>query len=122
MKLLGITIGGAVGVVLRWGAQQSWVRLTGLESAWATLAINTVGSGVMAWVMSGTLRHSGQGASGVQLALTVGVLGGFTTFSTYSWDSLQYFYRGEWGSGLFYAVGSPVLGILTAALVFAWRA
>jgi CrcB protein len=120
MKTIWIATGGVVGVLLRWGTQQSWVRLTGLETAWATLAINTLGSGVMAWIMSGVMI-SGQSVSPAQQALTVGLLGGFTTFSAYSWDSLNYFQRGQWSSGIIYALGSPLLGIVAAALVFGWR-
>jgi fluoride exporter len=117
MNPLWIAAGGAAGVLLRWGIQQGWAAFIGLESAWATLLINFLGSTAMAWVMS----SGGALTDAWRLALTTGLLGGFTTFSSYSWDALQFFSRGEWIKGLGYWLGSPVVGLLGAATILLLR-
>ena len=107
--MLGILLGGMVGVISRWGIQVL------AQSVWATLLINFLGSAAMAWVMTSLPE------SAFRLALTTGVLGGFTTFSAYSWDSVLLFSRGQWALGLAYFLGSPALGLLGAALIYALR-
>lgn len=52
------------------------------------------------------------------LAVTTGFLGGFTTFSTFSWQSLVLFQQGRWLMLSSYVVGTPVLGVLATALGF----
>jgi fluoride exporter len=120
MKLeqaIWIAGGGVIGVLLRWLAQSGWVAATGLATAWATLAINFAGSVAMAWVMTagGALPDT------ARVALATGLLGGFTTFSAYSWDALSFFVRGQWGLGLLYVVGSPLAGVAGASLVYFMR-
>lgn len=50
------------------------------------------------------------------LAATTGFLGGFTTFSTFSWQGLLLIQQGRWTYAFLYAVGSPAMGILCAML------
>jgi len=52
------------------------------------------------------------------LAVGVGLLGGFTTFSTYSWDTLRLLMNGEWGKAVLYFVASPITGLLSCWLGF----
>jgi CrcB protein len=54
----------------------------------------------------------------LQLALTVGLSGGFTTFLTFSKEALSLATSGRWGVCSLYVIGSVVLGIAAAALAF----
>ena len=53
-----------------------------------------------------------------RLLLAVGAMGGFTTFSAFSWDALQLVNRGEWGGAALYVGGSVVLSVLAVAIGF----
>ena len=79
---------------------------------WVTVAINVVGSFLL-----GLLTAVGTGlAPEVRTALGVGLLGGFTTFSTFSVDVLKQIEAGESGKALLYIVASVILGIGAAAV------
>lgn len=106
-----VAIGGATGAVLRWlGA--AWVgRLTG-EGWLGTAFVNVTGSvamGVLAVVMMERLPGSwGRFAPFVM----TGLLGGYTTFSAFSLDTLFLVERGRLGVALAYIAGSVALSIL----------
>jgi len=106
---LWIAAGGAVGTLARYG-------LAGVinqsSHPWGTVTVNLVGSlalGVLIGVWEG-----GPPAD-YQLAITIGVLGGFTTFSTFALDTLGLWERGDGGVALLTVVVS-VIGGLAAAI------
>ena len=76
---------------------------------WATLVVNALGSFAIGLF----------GALGVRLALTVGLCGGFTTFSTFSREALTLASSGRWCAFSLYVAGSVILGVAAAALGFA---
>lgn len=83
-----VASGGAIGAVLRWwlaGAIQG--RLTG-AFPWGTLAVNAAGCFLIGVVMTVALASHTHGAT-LRLFLAVGVLGGFTTFSSFSYETLR---------------------------------
>lgn len=108
--LLAVAAGGAIGSALRF-ATMSWVsRLAGPGFPWGTLAVNILGSFIMGvlvevvalrWDMSETTRA----------LVFVGVLGGFTTFSTFSLDLISLIERQQGTAALLYGAGSVVLGL-----------
>ena len=99
--------GGVVGVVARYATTVAHDTLP-----WVTVAINVVGSFLL-----GLLTAVGTGlAPEVRTALGVGLLGGFTTFSTFSVDVLKQIEAGESGKALLYIVASVILGIGAAAV------
>jgi len=106
MVFLGAGLGGA----LRHGVNIGAARLFGTGFPWGTLTVNIVGSLAMgllaAWfgLRSGSSQH-------MRLFLTTGILGGFTTFSTFSLDSVALYERGESGVALLYMLASLVLSI-----------
>jgi CrcB protein len=105
---LWIAAGGAVGTLARFG-------LSGLindySHPWGTVTVNVVGSlalGILAGLWG--VGHVGD----QQLALTVGLLGGFTTFSTFALDTLRLWEEGQGALALVNVVVSVVFGLAAA--------
>jgi CrcB protein len=109
VTVLLVAAGGVVGVVARYALGTTVSHDT---LPWVTVAINVVGSFLL-----GLLTAVGTGlAPEVRTALGVGLLGGFTTFSTFSVDVLKQIEAGESGKALLYIVASVILGIGAAAV------
>jgi CrcB protein len=109
VTVLLVAAGGVVGVVARYALGTTVAHDT---LPWVTVAINVVGSFLL-----GLLTAVGTGlAPEVRTALGVGLLGGFTTFSTFSVDVLKQIEAGESGKALLYIVASVILGIGAAAV------
>ena len=83
---------------------------------WATLAVNVAGS--FAIGLFGAMAARFGWSEGVRLALTVGLCGGFTTFSTFSREALALASSGRWCAFSLYVAGNVILGIAAAALGF----
>ena len=122
-NFLLVAIGGAAGSVARYGLG---LRLAGASWPQATFAVNIVG-GLLIGLLSGALAvRMGEGAERLRLLLQVGVLGGFTTFSAYSLETVMMIERRAYISAAGYALGSVAvcllavgLGLLIARRVFA---
>ena len=84
---------------------------------WATIGVNVAGS--FAIGLFGALAVRFGWSEGVRLALTVGLCGGFTTFSTFSREALALATSGRWCAFSLYVAGSVIFGIAAAALGFA---
>jgi len=122
LKLVLVFVGGGIGSVLRYSAGLLVARLTptGAETPhWlgmypvATLSVNLIGCGLIG-LASGMLGKPEEGHDALQLALVVGVLGGFTTFSSFGWETLSLLDAGRTGTAAAYAVISVVVGVLAA--------
>lgn len=111
--LLLVAAGGAVGSSLRYALTLAAAR--GLPSAfpWGTLLVNTAGSFAIGALMAVAGSRGGPSPE-VRLLLVTGVLGGFTTFSAYSFETLALARSGQVGAALAYAGGSVALGLAAA--------
>jgi CrcB protein len=108
--ILVVAIGGAIGSVARYLVGIGSGKLFGLTFPWGTLIINIFGSFLIGvFVESFALKWDPPQA--VRVFLTVGICGGFTTFSTFSLDSYLLMLRGEWWPAALYVIGSVVLSI-----------
>lgn len=115
MGILAIAAGGALGAVLRY-LISGWVQgLGGTRFPWGTLAVNATGSFALGLLMAGLLEHAAADSS-VRTFWTIGVLGGFTTFSTFSYETLVLISIGDWSAGITNVAANLGLG-LAAALV-----
>lgn len=92
--LIWIAFGGAAGSVLR--------AIVGYalhaRFPWGTLVINVAGSLLIGWLMARLGAVAPVAEARWHALLVVGFCGGFTTFSTFSWQTLEQMLRGEWGA------------------------
>jgi len=103
-----VAAGGAIGAAARYLAGVAFMRAMGPGFPWGTLAVNVAGSFLMG-VLIVTLAHLG----GTRFApfLAVGVLGGFTTFSSFSLDAVTLYERGAVAAAAGYVGASVVLSL-----------
>lgn len=111
-NLLLVMLGGAVGAGARHLTGRATLLAFGPNYPWGTLAVNLIG-GLLMGVLAGTVSRIGEGGETWRLLLGVGVLGGFTTFSAFSLDTMLMLERGEWATALFYILAS-VIGSVVA--------
>lgn len=111
MVLATIAAGGVLGALARAGLQQA-VPHGPTDFPWATFGINLTGC-LLIGVLMAVLGHLGGGHPLVRPFLGVGVLGGFTTFSTYVVDVQQAVVAGAPGTALAY-LAATVFGALVA--------
>lgn len=102
--------GGAIGAGLRHAANTAAVKLFGLSVAWATLAVNVVGSLAMGFLVA-YLFSRFPAELGTRVFLATGVLGGFTTFSAFSLDVMTLLERGQAGFAASYVALSVLLSV-----------
>jgi fluoride exporter len=105
--------GGFVGANLRYWLTLLSQKLAGEAFPWGTMLINVSGSLLIGIVLGLFLK--GQMTESGRLLVAVGVLGGYTTFSAFSYEALNLVHRGQTFAALLYVLGSVVLGILAAA-------
>ena len=108
--ILAVAAGGAVGAVARHFVISNIGTWTGHGFPWGTVAVNVAGSfilGVLAQVMAQVWSPSQE----LRGFLVVGVLGAFTTFSTFSLDTALLYERGSLGPVFAYVAGSVVLSV-----------
>ena len=109
--LLAVALGGALGSLARYfvaGAVQS-AAWSGFP--WGIFVVNISGGFIMGVIVELSALKFNL-VPEVRAFLTVGILGGYTTFSTFSLDSVLLIQRGAWGAAAAYMVGSTVLSVL----------
>jgi CrcB protein len=109
-NLILVMLGGAAGAGLRYEAGRLALRQLGHGFPWGTLAVNLAG-GLLMGLLAGALTGIDMMSRPAWMLLGVGVLGGFTTFSAFSFDLFFMIQRGQLGVAAGYALGS-VLGAL----------
>ncbi|MCM2563214.1 fluoride efflux transporter CrcB [Lutimaribacter sp. EGI FJ00015] len=116
--LFQVALGGAIGASARYLTGVVTMRMMGPGFPWGTLAVNVVGSFLMG-VLVVVLAHK----DSTRLApfLMTGVLGGFTTFSAFSLDTVAMLERGQTMWAAFYVGASVILslGAIGLAMVLA---
>lgn len=115
---LAVAIGGALGSLARWRVGLALNPLGSQALPLGTLAVNVVGGllvGALVW------RFASQPHDEMRLLLITGFLGGLTTFSTFSAESLALVQSGRAGAALLHSA-AHLLGALAAAALGAWLA
>ena len=88
MKLAAVAAGGAIGASLRYGAAALTHLLMGKDFPYGTLAVNIIGSLLIGYLLV-LLPESDESVPLLKLLLVTGILGGFTTYSAFSVETLQ---------------------------------
>ncbi len=110
LNVLAVALGGALGTLLRYGAGLL------VHAPYGTLLVNILGSALMGLLMA--KFSAGAISEPARLFLAVGVLGGFTTFSAFSYDVLQLVLRGAWAQAIFYIAISVMVSLAVCAFSF----
>jgi len=118
-----VFLGGGLGSMLRHAVNQASAFFLG-AGFWATLFVNITGSFAMG-LIAGWFAFRGEGGrQSLRLFLTTGILGGFTTFSTFSLDAALFWERGQpWGTVCYIgcSVAAGLMGLFGGlALVRGW--
>jgi len=107
-ELMAVALGGASGAVLRWLMASAVQRALGGAFPWGTLAVNALGSLLLGFLFVWFVERSTAGELW-RLAITVGMLGAFTTFSTYSLESVRLLQEGAWLLAVANVVGQVLI-------------
>ena len=111
MNVLLVATGGAIGAAARYLAGLWIVSRLGAGFPWGTFFVNVTGSFLIGIVL--VLVQAGTLPAGARLFLAVGILGGYTTFSSFSYETLQLLADGgSLGPVLFNAFGQLFMGLL----------
>jgi len=121
-RLFWICLGGATGTAARYGIGV-WAagRFTGGLPA-GTILVNLIGCFAIALIMA--VSAAFEWSATVRLALTVGLMGGFTTYSTFNYETLQYLQQNDWlaacanvAATLLVCLAAGILGVLGGRLL-----
>lgn len=111
MNYLLVFLGGGIGSMLRHMVNVLCARAFGIGFPFGTLTVNITGSIVMG-LFAGYFAFKGDAAQSWRLFLMTGILGGYTTFSAFSLDTMLLYERGELGLALGYIVVSVAISVL----------
>lgn len=118
-RFLWICFGSAVGGGARYLLSGWMLRLLGPSFPYGTLTVNLLGSFLLGGLMVVGLETAAISPT-ARLALSTGVMGGFTTYSTFSYESMRLLQQGAWALAAAYILGT-VVGCLVACLL-GWAA
>lgn len=108
--IAAVGLGGALGAILRHSVNVTALKIFGDGFPWGTLTVNVVGSFLMGALIV-LFAHTWQPSPAIKMFFVTGLLGAFTTFSTFSLDFSALWERGAFGPAALYAAGSVVLSI-----------
>ena len=121
--LLAVAAGGALGAVARYLAASQVMQWLGAGFPYGTLTVNVVGSFILG-LLTETMALAWSPSPELRALLVVGVLGAFTTFSTFSLDTILLIERHQWALAALYilvsvafSVGGLFAGLRVARLV-----
>ena len=114
-KFLLVAAGGAIGAAARYGVSSFVMRTMPAEFPYGTLTVNVAGAALVG-IMWAVFSSAAKPAAGVELFLMVGIIGSFTTFSTYSLETFSMIQFRDYGKA---AVNVLANNVLSVAFVFA---
>src|SRR3954449_6710322 len=112
--IVGVALGGALGASARYGLDRLIERSSSAVYPWSTFTINVSGCFLIG-LLSAALVDRHHLPAWLRIGLVVGVVGGYTTFSTFAQESLALVEARDIGLTFLYTIGSVAAGI---ALVY----
>lgn len=114
-NFLIVGIGGAIGAMLRHGAGLLSLKLGFANFPWGTFTVNILGS-LCIGIIIGLLAHVQNWSEEIRLFAVVGILGGFTTFSAFSLETVLLVERGQYLYAGLYVAGSVLIAVAATFL------
>ena len=111
MRLTLLIIFGALGTLARYGMQGLVQQRTGGTFPWGTLAVNLLGCLLLGGVAEYALTHLSVPPEW-RIGITTGLIGAFTTFSTFIWETARMLQDGDWRRASVYFVASLLGGLI----------
>ena len=108
MNYVLVFVGGGIGATARYGLQGVVYRVSGAEFPYGTLVVNVLGSFLIGVLMTSFEERFMVNPS-LRVLLTIGILGGFTTFSSFSFETMALLRDGSYGLGLMNVAFSVVI-------------
>ena len=105
-----VAVGGGLGAAFRHLANLAAIRWLGAGFPWGTAFVNVFGSFLMGLFIGVLARRFGV-SNEIRLLIATGFLGGFTTFSSFSLDTVTLYERGALGLAAVYVAASVLLGL-----------
>jgi CrcB protein len=118
-RFLLICFGGAVGTGARYLLSEWAATALGTAFPWGTFLVNSIGSFLLAIIVYAAVESQAISPT-MRLALGTGVMGGFTTYSTFSLETMRYVDGGAWGLAAIYV--ATTVTICLAACFAGWAA
>ena len=120
MAYLWIAIGGALGSIARYGCSGVVARLTGGVFPYGTLVVNVSGAALIGFLAAMSLPEGRVLLPpSARLFTMTGICGGYTTFSTFSLETLNLLRDGEWVSAIANILFSVLLSLLAVWIGYA---
>ncbi len=114
LTVIAVAVGGALGSSARYGVSW-WMREWLGPNAWGTFTVNVTGALVLGLIAGATFQRANFSPA-LRDGLTVGVLGGYTTFSTLMYEAVRQAESGQPLSAALNLGGSVAVGLLAVAL------
>ena len=114
-QALAIAAGGAIGALLRYWTSTGIYTVLGRDFPYGTLFVNVIGSLIMGFLYIWLMDRMAVGPT-VRAFLLIGVLGAFTTFSTFSMETLNLMESGQLTKALINVVASVVVCVAAAGI------
>lgn len=114
MDFLWVGIGGFLGANARYGMTRLVADRLGATYPWGTFLINLIGAFLIGIILTIVTERTVADPVWRQVVV-IGFLGGYTTFSSYTFEAIALAQRGDWGAAVLYVLGSNVLGLIACA-------
>jgi CrcB protein len=114
VTVVALALAGGLGALLRFGVERAVRSRLGPRFPWGTLVINVSGSFALGVLVAAAARH--HATSSVTTVLGVGLLGAYTTFSTFTVDTAGLIERRRWGPAAANVGASLAAGLAAGAL------
>lgn len=111
MTVLLVALGGAIGATARYLIAVRLYSQLGLDFPWGTLGVNVLGCFLLGIVV-GLVEERGSFSAETRSFLTIGLLGGFTTYSAFTFETWQYLRQGDVVTGAAYLLLSLAVGFV----------
>src|SRR5262245_52394401 len=116
LKIILVLLGGAIGTDFRYGLSSLvYSRIESPTCPYANLTINESGR-LAIGLLAELFNERVLGSPAIRAALLTGLLGGYTTFSSFSYETFSLIRDGEWFRAALNAVGSVLLGLIAVWL------